>query len=479
MSFKIKLLIETCFQDCCVVKLLGHSLITLVRALFCLLFLLSPALVASANVPESEVAGHVTLVIGQALAINKNHQQRELKRDDVVYSGETIETSLGGHVHLHFIDDGIVSLRPSSRLIIELYHYDKQQANNSAIRFTLQSGVLRSISGKATEADHQRFRLNTPITAIGVLGTDFIVRAEPEKVWAGVYSGAIAIAPLSDQCIANSLGACAGATRLTELMGGVMLEFTHGKVQEKLVPIDPAILSKSKPSNLDNSDNAIASSSSLLTTTNGTSGRITPIDIVVVDALAQQTPTPPVVTPVAPPVIPPVVQSSPFVWERWFWTIPATGDTMTQASGTHVGANFLNAGNSYAGLFSITPLTQVQPQAGVYDFSLTQGQVYFVGNGYNNFPSTANPGLAQLNSGSLQVNFATQSFNTQLALQYQTVSANLNLTGAIQSSGGFGIQNPAGTSLVSGAISGNHAAMAFMQQVPEGTFTGLTDWVKK
>lgn len=414
----------------------------------------TPFYASADDITQAEVAGHVTLVIGQATATNKTNAQRTLKRDDVVYIGETLETAAGGHVHLHFIDDGIVSLRPNSRLSIDLYHYDKDEPKNSAIRFTLQTGVLRSISGKATEADHGRFRLNTPITAIGVLGTDFIVRAEPEKVWAGVYSGAIAIAPISDTCLANALGACAGATRLSELMGGVMLELNQGKIQQKMIPIDTAIPSKDKPANADVSVNV--------------TGRITPTEIVVVDALTDQSKQ-----------IHTVVEPSSFVWERWFWTMQVTGDTMTQASGTHVGANFLNAGNSYAGLFSITPLTQVQPQAGVYDFSLTQGQVYFVGNGYNNFPSTANPGLAQLNSGSLQVNFATQSFNTQLAMQYQTVSANLNLTGAIQSSGGFGIQNPAGTSLVSGAISGNHAAMAFMQQVPDGTFTGLTDWVKK
>ncbi len=472
MSFKIKSAIETCFQVCSVVKVLGHSLMTSARALFCLLLLLSPAIVAHAEVTQSEVAGHVTLVIGQALATNKNNEQRSLKRDDVVYSGETIETSLGGHVHLHFIDDGIISLRPSSRLIIELYHYDQQQAHNSAIRFTLQSGVLRSISGKATEADHERFRLNTPITAIGVLGTDFIVRAEPEKVWAGVYSGAIAIAPLSEQCLASGLGACAGATRLNELMGGVMLEFSHGKVQEKLAPIDPAILSKSKPINAENSDNAMLTAPSS-TSTSTSVGRITPIDIVVVDALTQQN---------APkPAVPTVVVPSPFVWERWFWMPQAPGDTLSQPIGSVANVHFTGAGNAYAGLYSTAPLSETQPQAGIYDFSLAQGQVSFTGNGSTNLPSATSPGIAQLTAASLQVNFGAQTFNTQLAMNYQSISANLNLSGAIQNTGYFGLQNAAGTSTVAGSIAANgaNAAMAFVQQVPNGTFMGLTDWVKK
>ncbi len=469
MSFKIKLSAKACFQADSFAKLLGSCLKQRVRALFCLALLLSPAIYLHADESsQSEVAGQVTLVIGQALATNKNHQQRELKRDDAVYIGETIETSVGGHVHLHFIDDGIISLRPSSRLIIELYHYDKQQANNSAIRFTLQAGVLRSISGKATEADHERFRLNTPITAIGVLGTDFIVRAEAEKVWAGVYTGAIAIAPLSDHCLANSLGTCAGATRLSELMGGVMLEFTHGKVQEKLVPTDPAILSKTKPSNGENPDNAIVSAANSSASTSV--GRITPIDIVVVDALAQLA-----VQPHA------IVQPSPYIWERWFWVPPAIGDTLSQPMSSVAGVNFTGAGNTYAGLYTTAPLTEIQPQAGIYNFNLAQGQVFFSGNGTSNLPLATSPALAQLTAANLQVNFGTQTFNTQLAMNYQSISASLNLTGAIHNDGYFGIQNAAGTSMVAGSVAANsgNAAMAFVQQVPLGTFTGLTEWVKK
>ncbi len=468
MSFNIKLLAAACFS----VKLLDLCLLTCVRAFFCCVLLLSPAMTVHADdYTQPELAGHVSLVIGQALATNKNNEQRTLKRDDVVYSGETIETSLGGHVHLHFIDDGIVSLRPSSRLVIELYHYDKQQAKNSAIRFTLQSGVLRSISGKATEADHERFRLNTPITAIGVLGTDFIVRAEAEKVWAGVYSGAIAIAPLSEQCLASGLGTCAGATRLSELMGGVMLEFSHGKVQEKLAPFNPAILSKSKPINVESADNAMLITASLSSTS---VGRITPIDIVVVDALAQQNAQ-------KPAALSPVVQPSPFVWERWFWILPVPGDTLSHPIGSVADVHFTGAGNTYAGLYSTLPLSEVQPQVGVYDFSLAQGQVSFTGNGATNLPSATSPGIAQLTAASLQVNFGTQTFNTQMAMSYQNISSSLSLSGGIQNNGYFGLQNAAGTSTVAGSISANggNAALAFVQQVPSGTFTGLTDWVKK
>ena len=38
---------------------------------------------------------------------------------------------------------------------------------------------MRSITGQWGEAARDRFRLNTPIAAIGVRGTDFIVEQKP------------------------------------------------------------------------------------------------------------------------------------------------------------------------------------------------------------------------------------------------------------------------------------------------------------
>ena len=52
-----------------------------------------------------------------------------------------------------------------------------QQPASSEVRLQVDHGITRSISGRATEVDKNRFRLNTPVAAIGVRGTDFIVQA--------------------------------------------------------------------------------------------------------------------------------------------------------------------------------------------------------------------------------------------------------------------------------------------------------------
>lgn len=422
------------------------------------------ALSASAQ-GSLDQAGSVTLVIGQAWSHNKQGEARLLKRGDSVYVNETLETSAGGHVHLRFIDDGTVSLRPNSRLSIELYHYDKLNPENSAIRFNLEAGVVRSISGKATEAAHDRFRLNTPITAIGVLGTDFVVRAESEKMWAGVYSGAIAISPLTAQCAANSLGACAGATLLSEAMGSVMLEFNGLKEKEKIIPLDSTILSKA-------SDKKEPS----LESVPATSGRITAAEIKATDVAVHMDAAPkqddqPV------PVVQPVQTPTPFAWGRWGNQFP--GDTISQSYFDAQKNRVATVGSRYFALFrSPTALTELEPRAGVYDFKLAQGQVYFVGNGISSLPQVNT--LASLNAASLQVDFAQRQFNTHLEMSYPQVgSAILNLSGPIQNNGMFVAQDPGGK--VAGGLStdGAYAGMLFERTIPAGTFQGITDWTKK
>ena len=48
---------------------------------------------------------------------------------------------------------------------------------------------MRSVTGQWGEASRDRFRLNTPIAAIGVKGTDFVVKVENGKTFASVLSG--------------------------------------------------------------------------------------------------------------------------------------------------------------------------------------------------------------------------------------------------------------------------------------------------
>ena len=96
--------------------------------------------------------GKVTLVLGQATLVSSNGVTSALQKGSSVKPGDRIETAGGGHVHIRFVDDALVSVRPSSRLIIEEYEYNPTKVLDSQVRFKLEKGVARAISGAAAES---------------------------------------------------------------------------------------------------------------------------------------------------------------------------------------------------------------------------------------------------------------------------------------------------------------------------------------
>lgn len=206
----------------------------LIWQLFLALVVCSPQVAVSA----SEVVGKVTTLIGSARVIGASGQAREVGRGIGIRAGDRIETGPGGHVHIRFVDGGLVSVRPKSRLMVEAYDGATESAP-AAIKFYLEEGVVRSVTGQWGETYRDRFRLNTPIAAIGVKGTDFAVRVHGDGSQAAVFSGAIVMAPLDGDCAAM-LGPCVGerAVQLSADTHGKMLEYQQGAdSMPRLVPM--------------------------------------------------------------------------------------------------------------------------------------------------------------------------------------------------------------------------------------------------
>ena len=154
--------------------------------------LLAAALPLAAAAQEVlPIIGEATMVIGTAKLASVDGAARLVERGTPIRIGDRVETEAGGHVHVRFVDGGRLSVRPLSRLQVENYSHSAQQPAQTAIRFRLDEGVVRSITGSWGEAARDRFRLNTPVAAIGVKGTDFIVKSDAEKTSASVYTGAI------------------------------------------------------------------------------------------------------------------------------------------------------------------------------------------------------------------------------------------------------------------------------------------------
>ena len=181
--------------------------------------------------------GEISLVIGKAFIESRRQQVARVSNGDFVREGDTIRTESSGHVHIRFLDDAVLSVRPLSQLEIIAYRFDQQDPKNSLVKLNLVQGTARTVSGEAAKSARDRFRLNTPIAAIGVRGTDFVVSATSESLKALVNDGAIVVAPYSAQCLEGGTGPC--ELNSIELGGQSMqiLEFDSEMTQPRLVPI--------------------------------------------------------------------------------------------------------------------------------------------------------------------------------------------------------------------------------------------------
>jgi len=465
---------------------------------------------------QAQAVGEATMTIGQAIVVSVSGESSPVQRGSKILVGDRIETAAGGHVHIRFVDGALISLRPTSRLIVEDYQYDPAKASQSLVRFRLEKGVTRAISGAAAEGARERFRLNTPLVAIGVRGTDFVVSTSPGRTVAAVNQGAIVMAPFGEGCSAQALGPCGSpaAKLLSADMSNTLVEFKNtlaqvefklfngGKSPETLLASaqSPAKDSGAHPE-LGSRPSASAGGDAL------TSGLVTeavqigssirvispplqtiqapdvmpflPIDPVAVSPppvlVAVVAPPPPVSVVMPVVVAPPVLPSAPLppaqlAWGRWSAEALAATDfsqprlQALQGRGVTVGDdNFL----LYRNENSTVALT---PGANNLSFALERGYAQFTSPTRQVLP-------AQVNSGSLSIDFAENLFNTALNLSsVPTGNVTLQATGSVRSDGIF--TSRSSTQAVAGALAldGLSAGYLFEKAAAGGTLSGITLW---
>jgi len=109
-----------------------------------------------------------------------------------------------------------------------------EQPENNKVEFDLLQGSVRSITGKAGQANKENYRLNTPVVAIGIRGTDYLVQTDQKQSFAALYSGAIVMASQS-QCD-NPLS-CQTAIELNESLKDHIIKYTLGMATPELTKV--------------------------------------------------------------------------------------------------------------------------------------------------------------------------------------------------------------------------------------------------
>lgn len=430
--------------------------------------------------------GTVTLLIGQARMVRADGSSPVLRQGAEVFVGDRVETGANGHVHLSFVDRGAVSVRPDSLLEVQSYRFDPARPDANEVRLRVERGTARSISGEALSGDKNRFRMNTPIAAIGVRGTDFIVQSSRDAVRVVVAEGAVSVAPWSAGCRAEALGPCAseGARQLSALDPGTMVEVRRGETTARLAPALSALRPVAQLNHRTggaadaavSGGEAAARAEALAAARPSLDARSVTNDRSAADRLGIAA----LVAPATPD--PQSLAGGQLVWGHWTSEKPAfTGIALPfeQASaqrhvtvGDDDGALFRAGPRPSTSLVEPVRGTYLSAVSGSFDLKLSSAQaIYRLGDQTE---------AAAVLGGALSLNFGERRFATALALSSPTGGlAELRAAGRIQPDGIFNVRDE--EQRVSGALTpdGKEAGYLFERVAGNGgVFSGRTLWRK-
>ena len=386
-------------------------------------------------------AGKVVFVTGQVQLAS-----RAATLDAAVQEGDELATGSDGYIYVKTVDNGFLILRPNTRARIITYQIDTAKPANTRVKLELLSGVARSISGTAVKQARQNFRFNTPVAAIGVRGTDFIVFTDQQTSRVAVVSGGIVVSGFAGGCGPEGGGPCEGNLS-RELFAGqadVLLQVQRGQKAPQLLrgqtvapeaapprsdePVGKTAAVSPAPAqelNLDaNKETALINVGKNTATANsgGDKGNVTPEPTVVIQPTVPVAPVVPTTPPVPKPASAPELQ-----WGRWQQVAALASDTAALdklADGTY--ENGYAVGSYVIGRVKNSEL--VMPNDGKASFVLEGSSASLQETGKA-------PVAAAIKDAHLDVDFGTRKFATGLTVYTETASLKMNSGGSISSKG--------------------------------------------
>jgi hypothetical protein len=444
--------------------------------------------------PDS--VGTVSLILGKALVESVQQITEKLAVGSQIKVGDKITTQANTTVHLRFVDGANVAVRSGSELEILNYQYDKARPEASKVKFNLVRGETRAISGDAAKSARDQFRLNTPIAAIGVRGTDFVVSATDSSTRALVNEGIIVMAPLSSTCSSDSFGPC--IANAVELSGADMqvAELDQNSANPRVLPAAQyrgaevlqqevrSLLASNDASNNESGDSTAFVEEVFLEESTSTKVVASATeDGSLASNPGATTPEPGAPGPAAPePVVPTVPSFTPelpvpaatltsnqLVWGRYAAGVGDLERITLPLAEARVGRE-VSVGNFTYGLFRVEDEKQrVDSGLGVIGFDLRSAQATYT-------DASGISGLVVL-GGNLDIDFQLNRFATELNLQHSEAGLiDFTAAGGLFDGGYFHNRND--DQRIAGAVSldGTEAGYFFERQLEGASIQGLTLW---
>lgn len=148
--------------------------------------------------------------------------------------GETVLSEKSGTAQIKMGDGAVVVVQPGTRVTVVEFNFDGREDGSEKVRYRLEQGGFRAITGAIGRTHKQNYLIETPIAQMGVRGTDhesyYFPTPQPSNggmAQAGVYNkvnvglvfirtdaGEIVVAP-------NQVGYAAAAGQAPALLSGI------------------------------------------------------------------------------------------------------------------------------------------------------------------------------------------------------------------------------------------------------------------
>ena len=416
-----------------------------------MIWLLGCMLILNSGIAHADAVGSATLIIG-APQLETESSSVALQKGDEVVAGSRVITGRGDHAHIRFVDGTLISVRPNTVLSIDAFAGSADEIES--FRLNLDQGVIRTISGDGLQSNRERFRLNTPIAAIGIRGTDFTTKVGLAETQVRVHAGEVVMSPLGGSCTVDSLGPCVSeSTRSLAAGSNDTLRMRAGGLPELFrLTIDPSVESSTTEASPDRDagDASVAASRARA-------------DIGLMSVKER-----PELRPFLDTRTDMTNQTGPLIWGHWFtkprdddWSIPAN-ELLHRYDPT--------VSNRYHGLFRdpahsglINP-SQTRVVLGLTAADATLDYEYL---------ETA----ATVTAGYLLFDFEARAFISELTIDTDRLgSVELNGIGFISPTGVF--ISRSNSDRMAGAMTsdGVSAGMLFEKQMGRGSVRGVSLW---
>jgi hypothetical protein len=120
----------------------------------------------------AETIGLVVAAEGKASATDAAGAGRALGMKSDIRLNDTVKTEARSRLQILLNDDTLLAVGENSEMLMDEYVYNPAGTTNNSFGVKLGKGIFRTVTGKITDLNPDRFKVKTRLATIGIRGCD-------------------------------------------------------------------------------------------------------------------------------------------------------------------------------------------------------------------------------------------------------------------------------------------------------------------